>query len=150
MQNRKNTIDCKDRITPQLKCFRSTYYQADQPEWETCGHTTCIQSEEKTKLLPLEIVPHRDIPSLKNFTELVPFKVYSDPSAVRKGKENYKYKIPKDPVSREINAAFEKQCSKIFSSSENEVLVPDNSAVRVIFPRGCSPSYRYQIQYKVR
>ena len=149
MQNRKNTIDCKDRITPQLKCFRSTYYQTDQPEWGTPGHTTYIQSEEKTKLLPFEMVPHRDIPSLKNFTELVPFKVYSDPSTIRKGKENYEHKILKDPVGRDINDACEKQCSKIFSTTENEVLVPDNSGVRVIFPRGCSPSHRYQIQYKV-
>ena len=132
-----------------MKCFRSTYYQTDQPEWETCGHTTCIQSDEKTKLLPLEIVPHHDIPNLKNFTELVPFKVYSDPSTIRKDKENSEHKISKDPESRDIDVAFEKQCSKIFSSSENEVLVPDNSGVRVIFPRGCSPRHRYQIQYKV-
>ena len=133
-----------------MKCFRSTYYQTDQPEWGPRGHTTYVQSDEKTKLLPLEIVPHHDIPSLKNFTELVPFKVYSDPSTIRKDKENSEHKISKDPESRDIDVAFEKQCSKIFSSLENEVLAPDNSGVWVIFPRGCSPSHRYQIQYKVR
>ena len=130
-----------------MLCFRSTYYQADQPEWEINGYTA--QGDEKTKLLPLEIVPHRDIPSLRNFTELVPFKVYSDASTIRKHRGNSEHKTPKYPVDRDTNAVFEKQCSEIFLSSENEVLVPDNSDVRVIFPRGCSPSHRYQIQYKV-
>ena len=53
------------------------------------------------------------------------------------------------PMSTSGIMSTNSEFNAIIPNTINQVLVPENSGVRVIFPRGCSPLLQYQIKCQV-